>query len=43
VEQIIEEEHARELSDTLTIIRDVMQIADNAVARRGEMTREELL
>jgi len=43
VEQIIEEEHARELLDTLTIIRDVVQIADNVVARSGEMTREELL
>ena len=43
VEQIIEEEHARELSDTLTIIGDVVQIADNVVARSGEMTREELL
>jgi len=43
VEQIIEEEHARELPDTLTIIRDVVQIADNVVARSGEMTREELL
>jgi len=43
VEQIIEEEHARELPNTLTIIRDVVQIADNVVARSGEMTREELL
>jgi len=43
VEQIIEEEHARELSDTLTIIRDVVQIAGNVVARSNEMTREELL
>ena len=43
VEQIIEEEHAKELPDTLTIIRDVVQIADNVVARSGEMTREELV
>jgi len=43
VEHIIEEEHARELPDTLTIIRDVMQIVDNVVARSGEMTREELV
>jgi len=43
VEQIIEEEHARELSDTLTIIRDVVQIVDNVVARSGEMTREGML
>jgi len=41
VEQIIEEEHARELSDTLIIIRDVVQLADNVVARSGEMTKEE--
>ena len=33
VEQIIEEEHAR----------DVVRIVDNALARRGEMIREELL
>jgi len=43
MEQIIEEEHARELSDTLTIIRDVVQITDNVVARSSEMTIEELL
>jgi len=43
VEQIIKEEHARELPDTPTIIRDVVQITDNVVARSGEMTREELL
>jgi hypothetical protein len=43
VEQIIEEEHAREMLDTLTIIRDVMQITDNIVARSGEMTKEEIV
>jgi len=43
VEQIIEEEHARELPNTLTIIRDVVQIADNVVVRSGEMTREEIV
>jgi len=43
VEQIIEEEHARELPDTLTIIRDVVQIADNVVGKSSEMTREELV
>ena len=32
VEQIIEEEHAREMSDTLTTIRDVVHIADDIVA-----------
>ncbi|RHN74698.1 hypothetical protein MtrunA17_Chr2g0313151 [Medicago truncatula] len=42
VEQIIEEEHAREMLDTLTIIRDVVQIADNIVVRSGEMTKEEI-
>jgi len=31
VEQIIEEEHAREMPDTLTIIRDVVHIADDIV------------
>lgn len=43
VEQIIEEEHARELPDTLMIIQDVVQIADNIVARSGEMTKEEIV
>ena len=43
MEQIIEEEHPREMPDTLTIIRDVVQIADNIVARSGEMTREDLV
>jgi len=42
VEKIIEEEHAREMSDTLTIIRDVVQIADNIVARSDEMTKDEI-
>jgi len=37
VEQIIDEEHAREMSD-ITIIRDVVQIADNIVTKSGEMT-----
>jgi len=43
MEQIIEEEHPREMPDTLTIIRDVVQIADNIVARSGEMTKEEIV
>jgi len=43
VEQIIEEEHDREMTDTLTIIRDVVQIADDIVARSGEMTKEEIV
>jgi len=43
VEQIIEEEHAREMPDTLTIIRDVVQIVDDIVARSGEMTKEEIV
>jgi len=42
VEQIIKEEHARVMSDTLTIIRDVVQIADNIVAMSDEMTKEEI-
>jgi len=43
VEQIIEEEHAREMPDILTIIRDVVHIADDIVARSGEMTKEEIV
>jgi hypothetical protein len=43
VEQIIEEEHAREMPDTLTIIRDVVHIADNIVAKSGEMTKEKIV
>nr|ABD33234.1 IMP dehydrogenase/GMP reductase, related [Medicago truncatula] len=43
VEQIIEEEHGREIPDTLTIIRDVVQVADNVVAMQEEMTKEELV
>ena len=43
MKQIIEKEHAREMPDTLTIIRDVVQIADDIVARRGEMTKEEIV
>jgi len=43
VEHIIEEEHAREMPDTLTIIRDVVHIADDIVARSGEMTKEEIV
>jgi len=41
-EQLIEEEHARDIPDTLTIIRDVVQIADNVVAMYANMTKEEL-
>jgi len=43
VDQIIEEEHAIEMPDTLTIIRDVAQMADNIVAMSGEMTKEEIV
>jgi len=43
VEQIIEEEHAREMPDTLTIIRDVVDIADDIMARNKEMTKEEIV
>ena len=43
VEQIIEEEHAREMSDTLTIMRDMVHIVDDIVARSGEMTKEEIV
>jgi len=43
VEQIIEEEHAREMPDTLTIIRDVVHIADDIVTRQAEMTKEEIV
>ena len=43
VEHIIEEEHAREMSDTLTIIRDVVHISDDIVARSDKMTKEEIV
>ena len=43
VEQIIKEEHAREMPNTLTIIRDVVHIADDIVTRSGEMTKEEIV
>jgi len=43
VEQIIEEERAREMPDTLTIIRDVVHIADDIVAKQAEMTKEEIV
>jgi hypothetical protein len=43
VEHIIEEEHAREMPDTLTIIWDVVHIADDIVARHTEMTKEEIV
>jgi len=39
----MEEEHAIEMSDTLTIIRDVVQISDNVVAMTVEMTKEDLV
>jgi len=42
-EQLIEEEHARELLDTLTVIMDVVQMADNVVAMQAEMSKEELV
>jgi hypothetical protein len=42
VEQIIEEDHAREMPDTLTIIWDYVHIADDIVARHTEMTKEEI-
>jgi len=43
MEQIIEEEHAREMPDTLTIIWDVVHIAEDIVARSGEVTKEEIV
>jgi len=43
MEQIIEEEHAREMPDTLTIIRDVVHIVDDIVARNSEMTKVEIV
>jgi hypothetical protein len=43
VEQLIEEEHAREMPDTLTIVRDVAHIARDIAARHGEMTKEEVV
>ena len=43
MEQIIEEEHVREMSDTLTIIRDVVHIVDDIVARQAEMTKEKIV
>jgi len=43
VEQIIEEEHAREMADTLTIIRDVMHMVDDILARHADMTKEEIV
>jgi hypothetical protein len=43
VEQIIEEEHAREMSDTLTIVRDVAHKANDILARQAEMTKEEIV
>jgi len=42
-EQLIEEEHAREIPDTLTIIKDIVQISDNDVAMSATMTKEELV
>jgi len=42
-EQLIEKEHAREIPDTLTIIRDVVQMSDRAVAMSANMTKEELV
>jgi hypothetical protein len=41
--QLIEEEHATEMPDTLTIIMDVVQIADNAVAMSTEMILQEMI
>jgi len=43
MEQIIEEEHATEMSDTLTIIRDVVHIVDDIVVRQAEMTKEKIV
>jgi hypothetical protein len=43
VEHIIEEEYAREMPNTLTIIRDVVHIANDIVARQAEMTKEEIV
>jgi hypothetical protein len=43
VEQIIEEKHNREMPDTLKIIRDVVHLVDDIVARQAEMTKEEIV
>jgi hypothetical protein len=43
VEHLIEEEHVREMPDTLTIVRDVAHIARDIVARHGEMTKDEIV
>jgi len=43
VKRIIEDGHAREMPDTLTIIWDVVHIADDIVAMSGGMTKEEIV
>ncbi|XP_024642097.1 uncharacterized protein [Medicago truncatula] len=43
MEQIIEDEHARDMPDTLMIIRDVVHIVDDIVDRQAEMTKEEIV
>jgi len=38
VEYLIEQEHAREMPDTLGIVRDVVRMANDGVARRHELS-----
>ena len=42
-EQLIAEEHAREMLDTLELIRDCIQIADQTLDKRDELDMEDLL
>jgi len=39
-EHLIEAEPAREMSDTLELIRDCVRMADGALARSDELSRE---
>jgi hypothetical protein len=40
---MIEQEHAREMPDTLELIKDVVRMADDGVARRNELSSEEVV
>jgi len=42
-EQLLEEEQAKEMSDTLTIIREMVHISDGMLAMSDQLSREELL
>lgn len=41
--QLMEKEHAREIPDTLVLIRDCLRMADQALASRDKMIKEDLL